>query len=945
MAERFETRNVRNKEIYDSYMGILRISPNEVYGANVDDPTELLNTLHNNEKKEKTNVILSDSDGNILPVSFTPKAFEQIIKDPDTNKDVVSDVIHIVTKIGGDTGDGTVHISNKMVSRSTLLVSKSEKPEESRYSNIRILSGGQPSNSEGKIKGKGWLLYPTESPNDSNYFNDKNKHKLFDKDDSDPRKIQIEKSLKAKNRKWHEQNIPQSERVKVAGKSITILNGINEEIPIYYSRDYVLGQYEGHHIKHIIDEGNNIKNNSLQAWGTGTDGVDEITKLSWLRIDKIIWEALDEIVQGKLRHYKGRYDRLGTEPTIGKGLIEALGFGNTDTWKDKAPILGTETTRGSILYHAMPFHRYWFHRTKQVLRNFIERQKLMNNDTNTENENQDTFTNDEKYLEMKELLGFLNDELITPNPIASRNYAVSLSKNFVICNGKTLSFDNYPNISLQNEKFFNFGDSYTATLTNGKFTQKEFKSGEAFYHLAMSTSGDAQIINVPNLFALYEKSPRFIRGLNWKNPTNDDAIVKIIDKSNVNHEQNYVLTTNATAEEQTGTYNQEIYEGYSITKVLDKCDKPYFHTYDNLIQKEQHQHHLFSSDEGGSGLPKNSKHDDIFIGYQCCESTKGGNNHKRNKAFASWYIGWDRTFSQEYIHQDSVKNGSEKFRFISESGDWKKDDGWIKYCTNKIYNNGFFKTFTPIPNLGFFVFNSSIFNNEGLADVIYDKNNEITEGGLRGNVKYLSGNGFFIDGAGAKHNVVNIFDTSSEETDNKELTEIPADVQNLIDLDKKRQYLKYFAQKWNEAEGFIPISKQGKASGYIHQHWTVRERRGCKGYSRNPYEYTKQNIGGYLLAAPNLVSSDPHDTNVYWRCLTSIPYTNPKKLGVCADFETWGKTKKNYNENSEYYDINSVTQTPDYEKYKRYKFGNFPVEVDETCPTPYHMKFLPLIRI
>jgi hypothetical protein len=36
MAERFNVRNVAQKEIYDSYMGILRISPND----GIDDPTE-----------------------------------------------------------------------------------------------------------------------------------------------------------------------------------------------------------------------------------------------------------------------------------------------------------------------------------------------------------------------------------------------------------------------------------------------------------------------------------------------------------------------------------------------------------------------------------------------------------------------------------------------------------------------------------------------------------------------------------------------------------------------------------------------------------------------------------------------------------------------------------------------------------------------------------------
>jgi hypothetical protein len=27
------------------------------------------------------------------------------------------------------------------------------------------------------------------------------------------------------------------------------------------------------------------------------------------------------------------------------------------------------------MYHAMPFHRYWYHRTRQALRNAIERRK------------------------------------------------------------------------------------------------------------------------------------------------------------------------------------------------------------------------------------------------------------------------------------------------------------------------------------------------------------------------------------------------------------------------------------------------------------------------------------------------------------------------------------------------------------------------------------------
>lgn len=45
MADRYNIRNVASKEIYDSYMGILRISPNKYYGKDIDDPTDMLSTL------------------------------------------------------------------------------------------------------------------------------------------------------------------------------------------------------------------------------------------------------------------------------------------------------------------------------------------------------------------------------------------------------------------------------------------------------------------------------------------------------------------------------------------------------------------------------------------------------------------------------------------------------------------------------------------------------------------------------------------------------------------------------------------------------------------------------------------------------------------------------------------------------------------------------------
>lgn len=53
----------------------------------------------------------------------------------------------------------------------------------------------------------------------------------------------------------------------------------------------------------------------------------------------------------------------------------------------------------------------------------------------------------------------------------------------------------------------------------------------------------------------------------------------------------------------------------------------------------------------------------------------------------------------------------------------------------------------------------------------------------------------------------------------------------------------------------------------------------------------------------------------------------------------------NFNEETDYYDVNSVTQLPQNEKMRSYKYGGVPVTVDESCPTPTRLNLLPLIRI
>ena len=111
-TERYNTRNVAQKEVYDSYMGILRISPISLNDSDIDDPTQFVNALYDEEKQERMKIILSDSDGNVLPVKFSPRAFEQKVTLPVSNglsSDTTVDVINMATIL-----DRNLYVSKKM---------------------------------------------------------------------------------------------------------------------------------------------------------------------------------------------------------------------------------------------------------------------------------------------------------------------------------------------------------------------------------------------------------------------------------------------------------------------------------------------------------------------------------------------------------------------------------------------------------------------------------------------------------------------------------------------------------------------------------------------------------------------------------------------------------------------------------------------------------------
>lgn len=959
MAERFNTRDVKNKEIYDSYMGILRISPNEVKGTDIDDPTQILNTLYDEDKKERTKIILSDSDGNILPVNFQPRAFETTVikRDPKSLVDTASqvDVLNLTTIIGKDDGSDSsfanskLYVSNEFKCRSTLIIIRdsSETAGNYRKSHFRILSGGEPSISSKTITGRGWLLYPTESPNDGNYFNDKNVHELFDpKETSIPRYKQVEKSLFSWPRKKHELNINQDERVIVGDKLITEVNEYNEEVPIYYTRDYVLGHYDGHHTKN--------KNVSSQ-WGVNSSegNTTYTTKLSWTRFDKLIWDALEEILTGNVRHIKGRYDELGVNEISGIGITDKLGISKSHEYKEYAPILGTEMPRGTIVYHAMPFHRYWYHRTRQALRGCIERRKidltLLSGHENTLDEKPANTTMDDFIVgkdlslirtstgsgqyaqntfhrkEVDKLQEFYKNKLITPCSMASVGFAHSLAKNFVLCNGRLLNFQNFPNISISNDQIFETG-GVIGGVSQMNTQTKDFKHKSSWDNTVIgaikaSTNSSGAYAKLPNLFALFEKTPRFIRGLMWQS-TKDDSATTVV--------YNELAATKSTYTSEDFTSSMQPHEiiskgdkTYTIAnkKFLTSVDKPYFHTFDHLIEKEKHKHNLFTSLEGGT-TGSNFKQ----LNYIHCSNTRG-NNATYNRHY--WHYGNFLNFDRTYSKSDLFAQHYTYYEFNSGDG-WNDSGVYARYCMGdsdttgaNVYEGGFYEGYTPIPNMGLYLFNTSICNNKG---AIGDKENKNENRGLHPHAAT------FIDAEGKWRSLwLHAPIDAPQSYDNE----------SIMQYDEEKWRRKFYAMKLNEAEGFIPISCYGKASGFMVIAHSRDERSGSKSSSRNTYQDYIYNIGGYRLTQPKGTYSD--DTS-YWRCITSIAYLNPYKLGV-GNISKYIENKKKNDETVDYYDINCVTQLPSQDTYRNYKFGGVNVEVDETCPEPPHMKLLPLIRI
>ena len=1030
MADRYNVRNVAQKEVYDSYMGILRISPNLVYEVDEDDATEMLETLSDfrneyGDEVQEIKVQLSDSDGNPLPVYFIPRAFKTNITISSTSNalETTRNLINICSKT-----DDLLFISNKMDARSTISVIMDNYENKPKKSLVTIITGGQPNTIENFPQASNILQYPIENPNDDFFFNKDNSYKLEQTDENGnakylfdptitnkPRHVQMEENLFNQSLDWYKNVLTKEkdrtrilgfetdQQVKVAGKAVNTFNVDNEDVPVFYTRDYVLGHYEGHTVKGK-DNVNNAKDNWVDEMSGAQrvvfdDDTDTFTRLSWIRFDDLIWDTIDEIISGKIRHSgSGRYTDMGAQNDSGTKIIEELfGIGDESGQEgisqlsdkggisaldDTAPILGQSVQEGLIMYHAMPLHRFWFHRCRQIIYNMERYSKLKNKD-NPNSVNWIKYS-DDIIEEVDVLQTHKNNGLITGCCRASITPHHSLVKDFLFCNGQTVKFENYPNISLTNYNLL-VNDSpgkEAELLTDNKFGNRTsgvdtWSTGT--YKAIQQSINNGDYIKTPNLFAFNETYPRFIRGLSWE--TGEDYI-----KDDMNAEgaienaypiENYGASLNSTVDSRwvhssrfeqddngkltekgkTDIYNdKDIWgaDGINIKKPI-KNVALYHYNYDFASKKQNHVHKLFSNYIGG-------------------KSNEGFNSHKFSNLAAFYTFGM---FSGVvFLVSSNESNGDTPFYFngyvsndysydgtycLALTSNYDNSTGtnaakWTEYCL-KPESEVTFHDFTPVSNLGLMLWNSDIYNTDN-GD--YKGTTSSIEDGTSGafykisypdNIKERDDTNFINENIHFRGDNYQI--NTSKEKDNYSSM-------NIFRMNRFKR--KQQAIKFNEADGRIPISYIGYAKYRLEEGHMIQRKHSKLGsffsgdkYDTEPITVFKNNIGNYILKSANITEKS-EDGDMGWSCLTSLPYEFPEYLG----YGDWrGITTEHYAKSfniedkltnpASYYINHNVTdrwrKVQPEEKIQIVKYGGVEIKSDIQAPAPAHMYLLPLIRL
>lgn len=1001
--EKYQIRNVAEREIYDSYMGIMRISPNPVSDSNdklMDDPTNHLNSILSVDALTRTQkqmeIILSDSDGNKLPITFLPKAKKTTVLVCEGESKYLDSkpIINIVTKISDD---ARLFVTDNFCSHSTIYLNNNEE-NDAIY---EVLNGtneiGHKISSLQVITSDGFneniVLYPVESPNDEGYFNDKNKLDLVDYSLSKKPKEQLEENLLKRSREWYDIHIPQheengvnkSERVKVAEKYVTTFNENGEVIPVLYTRDYTLGHYEGHTVDISPENSSKIKNNWIGSKSQSYDRTDmkSLTKLSWMRIDDLVWNVVDNVLRGEVRHTKGRYKKLGEGETDqimdalfngGKcSLVEETGG---DDWLLKtAPLLGHGVQRGLILHNAIPFRKYYFHLMRQICTN-MNYQFNKNANWYVESRENDDWS-DFNLIASELMSGCRDNDIITPAPQGAVSPIHSLVKDFLLCDGKEIKYKNYPNMNLSNSSLFPDSNGFLTPVLdeNGRRTFKEIdvENDNTICGAIYNSNETTYIFETPHLYSLIDESPRFIRGLNWT--FNDENVMeKVVDFTQpenyvgdvlINSNKKFININGEDLkyDEEGNVEYDERHFGFNTSNVIKDISKVglYFHNYDNLVKRDDHYHPAFSEEDGLNSINDDGEHPEEVDYLDECVGYKSGKKRGAN-VYSSEH---GRVLNHDMTHNVPNDNTKE----------------WIDYCFNKEILNKY-NGYAPIPNGGLYLFNRALFNQ---SDKDYAGTSKYIENEI------FKGNYVYYDGMGTPHNILpmtskenmmkefkikvykNIFNFNpkpSEDAPNKEdeeywnnIEEAVADItleeiydasngdakiieelcktfRNVFEKHVKEKNIRRLQlTKMNESEGRIPACASGGPVYSAWVCWSRTEQRNLKKRRRKEYNFRWKGVGNYSIGINSDMKDEEFENLYSYRCLTSVPYQNSSLLGV-------GEVGEDIQ--NDWYNTNSVTSSKKERKYTEVSYGYVKMEekdMDRNAPCPEYVNLLPFIRI
>lgn len=582
MTDKIKIRDVGLREIYDSYMGIIRISPNEEFKDDIT--TDIISG---------TSITLSDSDGNKLPITFVGKTKQTVVK-PD-NKLV--NLVSVVSKI-----EDVLFVCKSANIRSTLYFGRHQNTD--KKPNLLVISNR--SISENYVADA--VMYPIDSPYNKNYWNNlesKVTHEQIKNYPGDDLDEKLENYLFEQRPNFYNQ-IKTVDKVSVNGKIVYITNSNDELIPVLYNKMCVMGNRK--------DATGRLRDNFKSDYIDNSYGYEKlgsyaklnensyITRLSYFDVDKMIWEGISEVTSGKIRHNSpGRYTEMGASAEIDlKNELFHIKPGATTTdfsissnasraysFIDTAPLLATDVEPGLIVYNAMPMKKFAYNALRQIASNIKQ-------GYNSSNQNVSNVKN------------IFNETVLTPAGTGEKTDAIRLVKNFIVCDGQGINgtkYANHPHVNFKNESL--------AALMDGK------PASNTIYSIISKTI---------NLLDWHSTSGRFLRGQMWNfyESTGEDIVdIKNTYKSISAGDGGYVIEVVECTSE----------NPYSTRKNFVNCDLPYMVNYDSRIERSTHQHFMFSSAPGQISLQNtSSKNTSQFViaGQALCRKAPNYINEKRN---------------------------------------------------------------------------------------------------------------------------------------------------------------------------------------------------------------------------------------------------------------------------------------------------------------------------